>query len=63
MFAYNKAIIALLTPVMMGVFLKIDANILAPHNWGMGQDFWTAVSALISGMLVYAVPNAQPKGA
>lgn len=56
---YNKAIIALLTPVMMGIFLKVDTNILAPHNWGMGNDFWTAVSALIGGYLAYKIPNSD----
>lgn len=58
MFAYNKAWIALLGPVLMGLCLKVDTNILTPHGWGMGTDFWTAVCALVAGILAHQIPNA-----
>lgn len=57
MFAYNKAIIALLTPILLDLFLKIDTNVLTPLNWSMGNDFWTGVTGLIGGYLAFRVPN------
>jgi hypothetical protein len=56
---YNKAWIAGLGPILLQVLMKIDAKVLAPIDWSMGEAFWTGVSAAVVGYIVLKVPNVR----
>jgi hypothetical protein len=56
---YNKAWIAGLGPILLQFLMKIDAKVLTPIDWSMGETFWTAVSATAVGYLVLKVPNVR----
>ncbi len=61
--SFNKAYLGAVGPLLLQLFLKIDAKILAPIDWSMGEAVWTGVSAVVIGLLVAKVPNVRPEGA
>ena len=60
---WNKAYLGAAGPLLLQLFLKIDAKVLVPIDWSMGEAFWTGVTGVIIGVLVAKVPNKRDPNA